>query len=230
MITKPRSFPFTPSPHKNQKVLGLMQVYGQAAKAPMIELLPALSAVASQQGPDLASLPKSHPRRASAGAGSSDGCAAAAAVAGVRPEFSAGYSDLRTAQVRCLNCLAVLFRHWPAELGDYQRPILDATFYLFRWGLGGGFRVLWVGLGWVGYGGCCLYGWGWGGWVTEGAVCVLSALASLQLRLQLQPQLLLHSSAQVGPVSTSLHKRPRSPNRHAPDSIPVRRDLIHVPR
>jgi hypothetical protein len=26
----------------------------------------------------------------------------------------------------------VLFRHWQAELADYQRPILDATFYLFR--------------------------------------------------------------------------------------------------
>jgi hypothetical protein len=28
----------------------------------------------------------------------------------------------------------VLFRHWQAELAEYQKPILDATFYLFRWG------------------------------------------------------------------------------------------------
>jgi hypothetical protein len=230
-----------------------MQVYGQAAKPPMLALLPPLSAVASQKGPDPATLPKAPQARASSeggkGGGSAGGAesgpvAAAAAVAALKPEFVAAYSDLRTAQVRraggrgpaagpgarralgrswegapppsvgvpfkrpfsrlvpaagsveqpalhssaaaraqpswqrptihpplpallpapaligepgkgpapglfspaaplscpppplpqvrCLNCLAVLFRHWQAELADYQRPILDATFYLFR--------------------------------------------------------------------------------------------------
>jgi hypothetical protein len=84
-------------------VLGLMQVYGQAAKPPMIALLPLFSAAASQQGPELGALPKA-PLRASDGGGRGaevniSGSGAMAVGGAPRPEFLAAYSDLRTAQV-----------------------------------------------------------------------------------------------------------------------------------
>ncbi len=75
-------------------VLGLMQVYGQAAKPPMLALLPALSAVASHRGPELASLPKVAASRGGGVSGADEGGAGT-----VKPEFAAAYSDLRTAQV-----------------------------------------------------------------------------------------------------------------------------------
>lgn len=118
-------------------MLGLMQVYGQAAKPPMLAMLPALAALAAHRGPELASLPRADGAAADAGAAAAAAAAdpdAAAALeaASVRPEFLAAVADLRAAQVRALNCLAVLLRHWQAELAEYQKPILDATFYLFR--------------------------------------------------------------------------------------------------
>ncbi|KIZ04105.1 transformation/transcription domain-associated protein [Monoraphidium neglectum] len=83
-------------------MLGLMQVYGQAAKPPMIALLPLFSAAASQQGPELGALPKA-PLRASDGGGRGaevniSGSGAMAVGGAPRPEFLAAYSDLRTAQ------------------------------------------------------------------------------------------------------------------------------------
>jgi hypothetical protein len=83
-----------------------MQVYGQAAKPPMLALLPPLASVASQQGPDPATLPKAPtPRggdkggRRSGGGSTESAAVVAAAVAALKPEFVTAFSDLRTAQV-----------------------------------------------------------------------------------------------------------------------------------